>query len=289
MKNIQSFDIKKIKNEKRDIRRCKIKKIKNEKRKIEGYILPNKIRLVLISDPDINMSSCSVGIGAGYLQDEFPGTAHFLEHLLFMGSEKYPEQNEYHSYIQNNGGSDNAFTSDNMTCYYLSLETSFLKKGIEMLSWFFRLPLLDEKHISSEMEIIDSEHKKNILMDNWIMDDIFKNFIEDNSKYKKFGTGNLESLKGIVKNDILNFYNKYYTTDNIFVCIVDSKKICDMFTEYVKYFIEIPLKIKPFLDRLPSAFSKTKKLKCTQNMNASAPLDSITLRTRENTMIAIMS
>jgi insulysin len=214
-----------------------------EKRNIKGIELENKIKIILISDPDINISSCSVAVGAGYLQDDFQGTAHFLEHLLFMGSEKYPEQNDYHSYVQINGGSDNAFTSDNMTCYYLNLETSFLKKGIEMLSWFFKSPLLDEKHINSEMEIIDSEHKKNILADNWIMDDIFKNFIKSDNKYKKFGTGNLQSLKNITKQDILDFYNKYYTTDNIYVCVVDSKNIDQMILEYLIYFEEIPLKL----------------------------------------------
>ncbi len=113
----------------------------NDKRIIKGFELENKIKVILISDPDINFSSCSIAVGAGYLHDEYPGTAHFLEHLLFMGSEKYPEQNDYHSYIQINGGQDNAFTADIMTCYYLALETSFLKKGIEILSWFFRAPL----------------------------------------------------------------------------------------------------------------------------------------------------
>ena len=220
-----------------------VKVMTNDKRTIKGFELENKIKIILISDPDINTSSCSVAVGAGYLQDEFEGTAHFLEHLLFMGSEKYPEQNDYHSYIQINGGSDNAFTADNMTCYYLSLETTFLKKGIEMLSWFFRAPLLDEKHIDSEMEIIDSEHNKNILIDNWIMDDIFKNFIKNNNKYKKFGTGNLKSLKNITKKDIIDFYDKYYTTDNLYVCIVDSKDISIMISEYINYFQEIPIKL----------------------------------------------
>lgn len=219
-----------------------IKVASNEKRNIKGLELENKIKIILISDPNINISSCSIGIGAGYLHDNFEGTAHFLEHLLFMGSEKYPEQNDYHSYIQINGGHDNAFTGDNITCYYLSLETTFLKKGIEMLSWFFRAPLLDYKHISSEMEIIDSEHNKNILMDNWIMDDIFKNFIKNDNKYKKFGTGNLKSLKNITKKDIFDFYDKYYTTDNLYVCIVDSKDIDVMISDYIGYFQEIPIK-----------------------------------------------
>jgi insulysin len=234
MKNIQYFDLEISSNDTRDIK---------------GFQLGNGIKVVLISDPNINMSSCSIAIGAGFLQDEFPGTAHFLEHLLFMGSEKYPEQNEYHSYIQINGGYDNAFTSDNITCYYLSLETTFLNKGIEMLSWFFRSPLLNPEHIKSEMEIIDSEHQKNILMDNWIMDDIFRNFIKSkSSKYSKFGTGNLKSLKGITQEKIKEFYDIYYTTDNIYVCIVDSKDLNTMTNEYLKHFISIPEKISETKD-----------------------------------------
>ena len=222
----------------------------NDKRSIKGFELDNKIKIIFISDPDINISSCSIAVGAGYLHDNYPGTAHFLEHLLFMGSEKYPEQNDYHSYIQINGGQDNAFTADNMTCYYLALESSFLKKGIEMLSWFFRAPLLNETHIKSEMEIIDSEHNKNILSDSWIIDDIFKNFIKSDSKYKKFGTGNLKSLGNITKNDIYDFYNQYYTTDNLYVCIVDSKNIEQMINDYIYFFQAIPTKLSsPNSDR----------------------------------------
>jgi insulysin len=102
----------------------------NDKRDVRGLILHNKIKVVLISDKDINRSICSVGVGAGYLQDIFEGTAHFLEHLLFMGSEKYPKQNDYTSYIQTCGGTYNAFTADNMTVYYLELDSSFFKKGV---------------------------------------------------------------------------------------------------------------------------------------------------------------
>ena len=213
----------------------------NDKRDIVGIKLNNGINVVLVSDPESKTSSCSVGVKAGYLQDKFEGTAHFLEHLLFMGSSKFPEQNTYHSYIQMCGGIDNAFTGDNITCYFLELESEFMEKGIEMLSWFFREPLLDMKHINSELEIINSEHQKNILSDVWIMDDIFKIFIEK-SKYSNFGTGNLESLKDITKEDIMNFYDTYYTTDNMFVCIVDTIPVKVMSKKYLKYFEDMPEK-----------------------------------------------
>ena len=100
----------------------------NDKRNIKGIILKNGIKVILISDPKIKKSSCCVGVNTGYYNDVFDGCAHFLEHLLFMGSEKYPESNEYPSYIQTCGGSFNAFTADNMTLYYLELDTSFFKK-----------------------------------------------------------------------------------------------------------------------------------------------------------------
>jgi insulysin len=210
----------------------------NDKRDMKGLILDNGIKIVLISDKNIITSSCSIAVNAGYQNDDYEGTAHFLEHLLFMGSEKFPSQNEYHSYVSVCGGMDNAFTGDSITCYYLEIESHFMKKGVEMLSWFFRKPILDMNLIKSEMEIINSEHDKNILSDAWIMDDIMKKLIKP-SKYTKFGTGNCESLKNITRDDILEYYNKNYTTDNIYVCIIDSKSIEEMINDYVLYFNEI--------------------------------------------------
>ena len=89
----QFFDI--IKNE-------------NDNRNIKGIILKNGIKLVIISDPNIIKSGCCVGVNAGYLQDEYSGTAHFLEHLLFMGSSKFKKQNDFLNYIGSNCGESNA-------------------------------------------------------------------------------------------------------------------------------------------------------------------------------------
>jgi secreted Zn-dependent insulinase-like peptidase len=211
----------------------------NDSRDIKGIILNNGIKMVLISDKKIIKSCCSVGVGIGSLHDTHEGIAHFLEHLLFMGSEKFKNQNDYHSYVKNSGGYDNAFTSDEETCYFLVLESKFLKKGIEMLSWFFRAPLLKESHIESERNIVDSEHEKNILSDLWIEDDLSKYFIKEDNKYRRFSTGNNESLKNVKQEDAYDFYKKYYTTDNICICIVDSKDIDSMINDYANFFGEI--------------------------------------------------
>jgi insulysin len=221
----------------------------NDKRNIKGIILNNGIKVILISDPNINKSACCVGVKAGHFDDEFSGCAHFLEHLLFMGSEKYPDSRDFSSYLEKCGGMNNAYTSHYNTCYYIELDSIFLEKGIDMLSWFFRKPILDMKYIKSEMEIIDSEHKKNILSDNWIIDDLFMKFIKNqNSKYAKFGTGNLDSLKDITKEDIMNFYDTHYKTDNYYVCIVDSLRMDEMIKKYISYFNNIEPKLKKKLN-----------------------------------------
>ena len=220
----------------------------NDNREMRGIILSNGVRVVLISDPKIIKSCCSVGVGTGSLHDTHEGIAHFLEHLLFMGNEKYKNQNDYHSYIKNSGGYDNAYTADEETCYFLILESKFLKKGIEMLSWFFKAPLLQECHVESERNIVNSEHEKNILSDLWIEDSLSKFFYKENNRYRNFSTGNNESLKNVTHSDAHDFYKQFYTTDNLYICIVDSKDLDYMEKNYAQFFDQIK----------PSTHSKSK-------------------------------
>jgi len=212
---------------------------KNDKREIKGLKLDNNITAVLISDNTLSKSSCCVGVHTGYSDDYFCGTAHFLEHLLFLGNTKNPDKNDFHTFIQNSGGYDNAYTSQTSTCYFININTNKMKEAIEKLVCFFKEPLLDEKYIASEKNIINSEHNKNINSDDWIMTSLFKKFMKK-SNYKNFGTGNNSSLKGITRDYIKQFFDKYYRSDNIFVCIVDSKSLQDMIYQYLPIFNTIP-------------------------------------------------
>lgn len=216
---------------------------KTDSRDIKGLKLPNNINVVLISEPKSNKSSCCFGVYTGYSNDTFDGTAHFLEHLLFLGNSKYPNKNDFHSFIQHSGGVDNAYTTQSSTCYFIDINTHKMKEALEKLIWFFKDPLLDEKYIDSEKSIINSEHNKNINSDDWIISALFKKFMK-NSNYKNFGTGNNSSLKNITRKDIKNFFDKYYRSENFYVCIVDKKNIQDMINDYIPLFSIIPN--KPF-------------------------------------------
>lgn len=75
--------------------------------------LPNKLEVIVVSDPETDICGASMSINIGYFADPFerPGLAHFLEHMLFLGSKKYPNPGEYMEYIHKNSGYCNAFTS----------------------------------------------------------------------------------------------------------------------------------------------------------------------------------
>jgi len=62
---------------------------------------------------------------------ELPGLAHFLEHMLFMGTEKYPEENDYSKFLAENGGSSNAYTSSDHTNYYFDVSPKELNGALD--------------------------------------------------------------------------------------------------------------------------------------------------------------
>ncbi len=82
--------------------------------------LPNALKLVLISDPKADRASVAVSVKVGSLCEKpykTDGLAHFLEHMLFLGTEKYPEEESYKQFLSKNGGGCNASTSDDWTRY----------------------------------------------------------------------------------------------------------------------------------------------------------------------------
>ena len=121
--------------------------------------LPNLIECLLISDPTADKSAASLDVKVGAALDPVPlyGTAHFLEHMLFMGTDKYPEENEYAEFITNNGGFNNAWTSLTDTNYHFDISTAAFPAALDRFAQFFIAPKLGEGATEREMQAVDSE------------------------------------------------------------------------------------------------------------------------------------
>lgn len=101
-----------------------IRTSKNDDRLYRYLRLPNNLRCLLVSDQDVEKSAACLHVGVGSLYDPLHvnGLAHFLEHMLFLGTEKYPEENAYSKFVQSNGGTKNAATSEDYTYYYFDVK-----------------------------------------------------------------------------------------------------------------------------------------------------------------------
>ena len=113
----------------------------------------------MISDPEADLSAASLNVHVGGVFDKkkYGGSAHFLEHMLFMGTEKYPNVNEYSEYLADNGGSSNAYTSLVDTNYHFDVSNEGFEGAIDRFSQFFLNPLLDPAEVDKEMHAVDSE------------------------------------------------------------------------------------------------------------------------------------
>ena len=113
-----------------------INKSPNDKRTYEVFMLKNGIEVITVSDPDLATSAATLSVGVGQFQDpeDAQGIAHFLEHMIFMGSEKYKKPNEYMQFISENGGSTNAFTATEQTTYLFSINSSMFSEALDRLS-----------------------------------------------------------------------------------------------------------------------------------------------------------
>jgi insulysin len=96
-------------------------------------------------------------VGAALDPKPLYGTAHFLEHMLFMGTAKYPSENEYTEYIKNNGGMNNAYTSLTNTNYHFDCANDVFEGALDRFAQFFIAPLLGEESAEREMKAVDSE------------------------------------------------------------------------------------------------------------------------------------
>ncbi|KDR81747.1 hypothetical protein GALMADRAFT_58881 [Galerina marginata CBS 339.88] len=158
--------------------------------------LENGLQATLVHDPKADKAAASLDVAVGHLYDppDMPGLAHFCEHLLFMGTETFPQENEYSEFLAKNNGGSNAYTSTSNTNYYFNVATSALPGALERFAAFFHCPLFAPSCTSRELNAVDSEHKKNHQADMWRIFQLNKHLSKPGHVWSKFGSGNRNSL-----------------------------------------------------------------------------------------------
>ncbi|KAL8158714.1 hypothetical protein V2J09_000251 [Rumex salicifolius] len=207
---------------------CDILKPRNDKREYKRIVLSNCLEVLLISDPDTDKCAASMCVDVGSFSDPdgLEGLAHFLEHMLFYASEKYPLEDSYSKFIAEHGGKTNAFTSSEKTNYYFDVNTDSFEEALDRFAQFFIKPLMSPDATTREIKAVDSEHQKNLLSDGWRMMQLHKHLSSASHPFNKFSTGSWETLEvrpkenGInTRQELLEFYDKYYSANRMHLVV----------------------------------------------------------------------
>lgn len=187
--------------------------------------LPNELEILLVHDADTEKAAAAMDVNVGHLcdPDDWQGLAHFLEHLLFMGTEKYPLENDYSEYLSKHSGYSNAYTGSENTNYYFEVSSEFLEPALDRFAQFFLSPLFNESGVDREMQAVDSEHKKNLQNDGWRLHQLDGSLSDPKHPWSKFGTGCLETLKQEgkdIRSVLMEFHKKYYSANLMKVAIL---------------------------------------------------------------------
>ncbi|KAG8551692.1 hypothetical protein GDO81_004220 [Engystomops pustulosus] len=254
---MNSFSVKRVVND--------IIKSPEDKREYRGVELINGIKALLISDPTTDKSSAALDVYIGSLSDpeNIPGLAHFCEHMLFLGTQKYPKENEYSQFLSEHAGSSNAFTSGEHTNYYFDVSHEHLEGALDRFAQFFLCPLFDESCKDREVNAVDSEHEKNLMNDAWRLFQLEKATGDSKHPFHKFGTGNKLTLEtrptqeGIdVRQELLKFHSTYYSSNLMSICVLGRETLDDLTELLVKLFAEVENKNVPVPEFPENPFQK---------------------------------
>ena len=209
----------------------KIIKSPNDSQEYRYLQLSNGVQVALVSSKETTYSSVVVNVHTGSAQepDEWPGLAHLLEHMLFLGSDKYPGADDFDSYLSDHGGSSNAWTTNTDTLFYLTIPHAHYQEALERISRFFIAPKMDPDFLERERNAVDSEFQIYRQQDNWRFSLIEKATGNPAHPASRFSVGNLDTLKdhnGLnLREALLKFHDQWYFGSNISVAIVSNDSL----------------------------------------------------------------
>ncbi len=223
-----------------------IEKSPNDSREYRSLVLDNGLKVTLIHDAESDTASAAmdVAVGAGSDPDGRHGLAHFLEHMLFLGTEKYPQPGDYSSFIQQNGGNNNAYTSYSNTNYYFDIEPGKLEPALDMFAQFFIAPLFTGELVLREKNAVHSEFTGKRREDSLRFWSARKMGFNQQHPMTNFTTGNLDTLEdregSSIRDELISFYNQYYSSNIMSLAIIGNEPLDQLESWVREKFAAIP-------------------------------------------------
>lgn len=222
----------------------------HDERDYRVLTLENGLQTLLVSDPQADKAAASMNIRVGSAQDpdDLQGLAHFLEHMLFLGTEPYPESDAYQGYISRNAGSFNAFTAPQDTNYFFDIEPSALPGALDRFSAFFLTPLFNAEKLDSERNIVHSEYMARIRDEARRENDALNQVLNPAHPMTRFAVGSRDTLadrpdgEPSLRDRVIEFYHQHYDANVMTLAIVAPQSLDTLENWVAERFVDIPNK-----------------------------------------------
>lgn len=195
------------------------------------FELDNGMKALVVSDPDADMSAAALDVHVGQFSDpsDREGLAHFLEHMLFLGTDAFPDIDAYRDFVQSHGGRSNASTGQEHTRYHFEVDHAHLEGALDRFSAFFTSPRLDREYVTREREAVNSEYRLKIQTQTRRFREVRRATSNPDHGFAKFSVGNLDTLAdrpdAPVWTDLKHFYDTRYSADRMAVTVVGREPV----------------------------------------------------------------
>jgi len=204
-------------------------------------VLKNGLRVITI--PMKNTKTVSVlaliGTGSKYETKDINGISHFLEHMFFKGTKRYPTTLKIAERLDNIGGAYNAFTSKELTGFWAKVGKKHLDLAMDWISDILLNSKFEEKEIKREKGVIIEEF--NMYLDNPMsyIDDLWEKLLYGDQPAGWLTLGEKKNILKFKRKDFLDYFKKYYLNKNIVICVAgnfDNKKTIKKIEKYFNKF-----------------------------------------------------
>lgn len=234
-----------------------------DKAEFRRFVLDNGLRVILVSDPNFNKSSGSLAVAVGQIDDPFEhvGLAHFLEHMISKGSEKYPDVAGFSNYVSANGGYRNAYTASDHTNYLFEIRHEALEGALDRTAQFLISPIMPEDVTEREVNAVHNEAMRHVQNDLRRMLNVRRELYTPTAGESKFSTGNKTTLANANATVVREFWEQTYSPERMALAVASSLSLDELERMARTYFSAIPPRNLPEIERTPEFLPRAEALR----------------------------
>jgi len=192
---------------------------------VETFKLPSGLEVIFQENNSAPVVAMQFWVKTGSTHEtrSEAGISHLIEHMVFKGTKHY-KPGEIACLIEANGGSINAYTSFDYTVYHIVMPSAQWEIGLKVLAEMVKNALFDPQELASEKKVVLEEIRKNEDIPFSVLSDALLATAYQRHPYRYPIIGHTETVKGLKREDILEYYQKWYRPSNMVAVVVGDIK-----------------------------------------------------------------